>query len=182
MLIYFCYSCWPRLCLPPLSLCVNNHALCVIHARVKCVLGYNAQQTHSHSNEKRRLGESVKNAIRRSIPNYFFKTWTKKTVRYGRNTTGIDTGPILFCIISVSQYVLLHIASTSSVQSIPMQLACCTEQQSRSRICMCINNSSGRRKKENRCGACLSVSVGDVSCVTAYLHGLRCITYFLLMH
>lgn len=108
MLIYFCYSCWPRLCLPPLSLCVNNHALCVIHARVKCVLGYNAQQTHSHSNEKRRLGESVKNAIRRSIPNYFFKTWTKKTVRYGRNTTGIDTGPILFCIISVSQYVLLH--------------------------------------------------------------------------
>lgn len=32
----------------------------------------------------------------------------KKTVRYGRNTTGIDTGPILFCIISVSQYVLLH--------------------------------------------------------------------------
>lgn len=78
MLIYFCYSCWPRLCLPPLSLCVNNHALCVIHARVKCVLGYNAQQTHSHSNEKRRLGESVKNAIRRSIPNYFFQDMDKK--------------------------------------------------------------------------------------------------------
>lgn len=170
MLIYFCYSCWPRLCLPPLSLCVNNHALCVIHARVKCVLGYNAQQTHSHSNDKRRLGEEWHSPFYSEL---FFQD-TKKKKQYAMGETQqAQTQDPFYSALSVLANMCYYTASTSSVQSIPMQLACCTEQQSRSRICMCINNSSGRRKKENRCGACLSVSVGDVSCVTAYLHGLK---------
>lgn len=83
MLIYFCYSCWPRLCLPPLSLCVNNHALCVIHARVKCVLGYNAQQTHSHSNDKRRLGEEWHSPFYSEL---FFQD-TKKKKQYAMGET-----------------------------------------------------------------------------------------------